>query len=73
MKDIGGYFGLELPRRGGFPHDDGVLLNSGTSALQYLLQSLDGVRRVWTPYYTCHTVSDAIGMSASSAGTIMST
>lgn len=62
MKDIGGYFGLELPRCGGFPHDDGVLLNSGTSALQYLLQSLDGVRRVWTPYYTCHTVSDAIGM-----------
>lgn len=60
MKEIGGYFGLETPGRYDFPHDKGVLLNSGRSALRYLLLSLGDVRRVWIPYYTCHTVADVV-------------
>ena len=32
MTPIGGYFELELLDQGGFPHDDGVLLNSGRNA-----------------------------------------
>lgn len=29
---IGGFFELELPDNGGFPHDDGVLVNSERNA-----------------------------------------
>lgn len=53
---IGGYFELELPDRGGFLHDDGVLLNSGRNALEYVLRSLPDVKHLWIPYYTCDVI-----------------
>lgn len=53
---IGGYFELELPKRSSFPHDEGVLLNSGMNALEYVLLALGNVSRVWVPYYTCDVV-----------------
>lgn len=56
MKEIGGYFELELMDRGGFPHDDGILVNSGSNALEYILRSLGDVKCVWVPYFTCSIV-----------------
>ena len=59
-KAIGGYFELELPDYGGFLHDDGVLLNSGRNALEYVLLSLPNVRHLWIPYYTCDAILEPI-------------
>lgn len=56
MNPIGGYFELELPKRRDFPHNDGVLLNSGRNALECVLLALGNVRHVWVPYYTCDVV-----------------
>lgn len=58
---IGGYFELELPDKGGFPHDDAVLLNSGRNALEYVLRSLNEVCRLWIPYYTCEVMLEPLG------------
>lgn len=57
---IGGYFELELPDRGGFLHDDCVLLNSGRNALEYALLALGDVKNVFIPYYTCDVVLEPI-------------
>ncbi len=55
MKEIGGYFNLELTNRGGFLHDDGMLLNSCRNALEFVLLSLKP-KRIWLPKYTCDSV-----------------
>lgn len=60
MKPIGGYFELELPNRGGFLHDDGVLLNSGRNALEYVFRALGDVKLLYVPYYTCDVVMEPI-------------
>ena len=57
---IGGYFDLELPDRAGFMHDDGVLLNSGRNALEYVLRSLPEIKHLWIPYYTCSVVLEPV-------------
>ena len=36
MKELGGYFELELPKKTEF-HKDAVRLNSGRNALEYIL------------------------------------
>jgi len=59
-REIGGYFELELPVHIGFLHDDGVLLNSGRCALEYVLLALGDVKRVYVPYYTCDVVMEPI-------------
>ena len=59
-KAIGGYFELELPDRGRFLHDDGVLLNSGRNALEYVLRALPEVKHIWLPYYTCDVVLEPV-------------
>jgi hypothetical protein len=57
MRDIGGYFNLELTDQGGFLHDDGILLNSCRSALELILISLkEKIRRLWIPFFTCDSV-----------------
>lgn len=60
MEAIGGYFELELPRHRHFIHDDGVLLNSGRCALEFVLRSLGIVSRVWIPFYTCEVILEPI-------------
>lgn len=55
MKEIGGYFNLELTDRGEFLHDDGILLNSCRNALEFVLLSLKP-KRIWLPKYTCDSV-----------------
>lgn len=60
MTPIGGYFELELLDRGGFPHDDGILLNSGRNALEYVFRALGDVRHLYMPYYTCDVVMEPV-------------
>ena len=61
IKPIGGYFEWEFPANNGlFPHSDGVLLNSGRHSLEYILKSLDTIRCLWIPYYTCDVVLQPI-------------
>lgn len=57
---IGGYMELELPRNNGFIHDDGVLLNCGRSALEFILLTLSDIRHLYVPYYTCEVVLEPI-------------
>ena len=57
MEAIGGYFELaDLVEGGRFPHDNGVLLNTGRNALEYIFRSIGEVKRVYLPYYTCEVV-----------------
>ncbi len=61
MKAIGGYFELaDLAEGGHFPHNDGVLLNTGRNALEYILRSIGNVRHVYLPYYTCEVVLEPL-------------
>ncbi len=61
MKAIGGYFELADYEKGGlFPHQDGVLLNTGRNALEYILRSIREVKHIYLPYYTCKVVLEPI-------------
>lgn len=61
MEAIGGYFELaDLVEEGRFPHNDGVLLNTGRNALEYILRSIGKVKRVYLPYYTCEVVREPL-------------
>ena len=61
MKAIGGYFELADYEEGGvFPHQDGILLNTGRNALEYILRSIGNVKHVYLPYYTCEVVLEPI-------------
>lgn len=59
MKPIGGYFPLELANLGTFPHADGILVNSGRNALEFILSSQE-VKNFYLPYYTCQVVMEPI-------------
>lgn len=57
QKPIGGYFELEKYGSGGnFPQKDGIFLNTGRNALEYILISLKKVTKVFIPFYTCEVV-----------------
>ena len=61
MKAIGGYFGLADYEEGRiFPHQNGILLNTGRNALEYILRSIGEVKRLYLPYYTCEVVLEPI-------------
>ena len=58
-REIGGFFGLELPVFDNFPQvreENYALLNSGRCALEFILHSLGTVVRVYLTRYTCPTV-----------------
>lgn len=59
MREIGGYFNLEMNDGGGFLHDDGTLLNSCRNALEVVLLSLKP-KRIWIPKYTCDCILQPI-------------
>jgi hypothetical protein len=59
MKEIGGYFNLELNSHGGFLHDDGILLNSCRNALELVFISMNP-QRVWIPKFVCDSVLQPI-------------
>lgn len=61
MNAIGGYFELaDLVEGGKFPHNEGVLLNTGRNALEYILCSIGNVKHVYLPYYTCEVVLEPL-------------
>lgn len=61
MQAIGGYFELADNEEGrGFPHPDGVLLNTGRNALEYILRSIGEVKGIYLPYYTCEVVLEPL-------------
>lgn len=61
MKAIGGYFELADHEEGGvFPHQGGILLNTGRNALEYILRCIDEVKHIYLPYYTCEVMLEPI-------------
>ena len=61
MQAIGGYFELADYEEGkGFPHQNGILLNTGRNALEYILRSIGEVKRIYLPYYTCEVVLEPL-------------
>lgn len=61
MKAIGGYFSLELPIvKRDYIHKDGIHLNSGRNALEYILRSISDIKSLWIPYYTCDVVMEPL-------------
>jgi len=61
MSAIGGYFELaDFEEEGRFPHQDGILLNTGRNALEYILRCIGDVRHIFLPYYTCEVVLEPI-------------
>ncbi|MCM1320074.1 MAG: hypothetical protein NC217_06790 [Muribaculaceae bacterium] len=62
MREIGGYFELELPKSNWqYIHSSALHLNSGRNALEYILLSLHKqVKRMWVPYYTCDVILQPI-------------
>lgn len=55
MQPIGGYFELELQHVGNIPHAEGLFLNSGKNAIEYILLALKP-KKVYIPYFTCDVV-----------------
>jgi len=55
MKEIGGFFELELDRKVELYKDATARVNSGRNAINYVLQA-SGARKVYVPYFTCGTV-----------------
>lgn len=60
MKEIGGYFELELSKFNNMPHRDGILLNSGRNALEFVLSSIKKINKLYVPYFTCDTVLEPV-------------
>ena len=55
MKEIGGYFGLEL-MEGNSYHPELLALNTGRNALAYLIQAR-AIRKLYIPHFLCDSVS----------------
>lgn len=62
MKEIGGYFEIDFQRNMPFPHENGVLLNTGRNAIEYVLRTIPFIAKVYVPYCTCHTVMQPINV-----------
>ena len=62
MKEIGGYFGLELgPVNQDYPFRDMIHLNSGRHALEYILMHIEHKpEKIYIPYYTCEVVLEPL-------------
>lgn len=58
MKEIGGYFELELNSFKEY-HQDAIKLNSGRSALLYILKVIKP-EKIFIPYYICNSVLEPI-------------
>ncbi|MFX1495311.1 MAG: hypothetical protein ACFFBZ_13590 [Promethearchaeota archaeon] len=58
MREIGGYFELEL-EKGEEYHPEALRLNSGRNALYYILKVLEP-SRIFIPYYICDSVLEPI-------------
>ena len=55
MKEIGGFFELELNTNGDLYHTDALAFNSGSSALRFFLSN-NNYKLIYLPYYNCDEV-----------------
>ncbi len=58
MKEIGGYFELEL-RHGKQYHQDAIQLNTARNCFEYILR-VHGYSKVYIPYYTCEVLLEPL-------------
>jgi len=60
-RPIGGYFEWEFPPvKQSQLHENAVLLNSCRNALQYVLERLPNIAKLWIPYFTCEVVLEPL-------------
>ena len=60
QKEIGGYLNLDLTPSEEVPHTDGVFVNSGRHAIEYILRTIPHIETIWIPFYTCRVVLEPI-------------
>ena len=61
MKEIGGYFELEIqPSSNKLFDEKAVFVNSGRNAFEYVIRSLPKIEKIWMPYYTCSSLQEPI-------------
>ncbi len=61
MREIGGYFELELPDKVTYPKgENAVYVNSARHAFEYILLRLEDVKRVLLPRYTCEVMLEPL-------------
>lgn len=58
MKEIGGYFELELTKRVEY-HKNAIKLNTGRNALEYILLAQD-IQKIYLPFYICGCVLEPL-------------
>ena len=58
MKEIGGYFGIELDKKSEY-HKDAIRVNSARAGLLYVIEAFD-IRKIWIPKYTCPVVWETL-------------
>jgi hypothetical protein len=58
MKEIGGYFELEL-RKGAEYHSEAIRLNTGRNAFEHILRE-KGYKKIYIPYYTCDVLLEPL-------------
>lgn len=58
MKEIGGFFEIELSRNKEY-YPDAIKLNSGRNALLYILKTINP-SKIYLPYYICNSVLEPI-------------
>lgn len=58
MREIGGYFGLELTYKSEY-HQDAIKLSSGRNAFKYILEAQD-VKKVYLPNYICDSIIEPL-------------
>lgn len=58
MKEIGGYFELEL-QQGEHCHKNAIKLNTARNCLEYILKAKE-YKKIYIPYYTCEAILEPI-------------
>ena len=58
MKAIGGYFELELNKKGGY-HQEAIRLNTGRNAFEYILLA-NSYTKVYLPFFTCDVLLEPL-------------
>jgi hypothetical protein len=58
MKEIGGYFELELAKKQAH-HSEAIQLNSGRNCFQYILRA-QGTQKVYVPNYICDSIIEPL-------------
>lgn len=58
MREIGGYFELEIHKKNEY-HSDAIRLNTGRNALKYIILA-EGIKKIYLPYFSCEVLLEPI-------------